>query len=153
MPKQADLLIVIADGEHARFLQAAETGALHTVTALDSALAHKRSSDIGSDHPGASFHSNASVRHVLPPRHDPHDLAEVDFAHLVASEIDAACARGSFNRLVLVAPTRTLGAIREKLGAAATAAIAGTLAKDLLKIPDHALREHLQPWLEPPGAA
>jgi protein required for attachment to host cells len=149
----ANLLIVIADGAHARFVRPAANGEPHTVSTLDSAMAHKRSSDIGSDHPGAAFHSQSTAHHAYQPRHDLHELAETEFAHFLAGEIDAAFARGEFQQLVLAAPPRTLNAIREKLDAGTARAIIGTLGKELMKTPDHALATHLQQWLEPPTRA
>lgn len=154
MSKHARMLIVIADGEHARFVRAAANGALHTASSFDSAVAQQRSSDLGSDRPGAAFHSNATVHHALAARSDPHALAEQGFAHLVASEIDAAFGRHEFDELLLTAPPRILNAIRDRLSAGSVARLAGMLRKDLAKTPDDALRPHLRRWLDaPPPAA
>ncbi len=139
-------LFVIADGAHARFVRVDPGGVLHTIASMDSAAAHKRTSDLGSDHPGASFHSDSSAHHALRPRHDLHADAERDFAHLVAGEVQAVFSRGDFDQLVLAALPPTINAIREKLGPVA-AAIVGTVAKDLVKQPDDAVALHLRPWL------
>jgi len=148
MAHDGKLLIVIADGEHARFVTVDPGGVMHTLSSMDSAAAHKRASDLGSDHPGAAYHSDSTAHHALQPRHDPHALAEAEFAHLVAAEIEAAFPRGSFERLVLTAPPRTLNAIRDKLGADVAKAIVGTLGKDLVKLPDDAVMPHLRQWLD-----
>ena len=154
MSKHARMLIVIADGEHARFVRVATNGALLTASSVGSAVAQKRSSDLGSDRPGAAFHSNATVHHALAPRSDPHALAEQEFAHLVAGEIEAALTRGEFDELVLTAPPRILNAIRDRLSTGSTARLVGALNKDLTKTPDDALRPHLRRWLDaPPPAA
>lgn len=150
MSKHSRMLIVIADGAHARFVRPAANGALHTASSVDSVLAQKRSADFGSDRPGATFHSNASVRHALAPRSDPHALAELEFAHLVASEIEAASGRGDFEELLLAAPPRILNAIRDRLTAGTAATLVGMLGKDLTKMPDDALKPHLRQWLNAP---
>jgi protein required for attachment to host cells len=150
MTKHAHMLIVIADGAHARFVRPAANGALHTVSSVDSVAAQKRSSDLGSDHPGASFHSNSSARHSLAPRSDPHELAELEFAHLVAEEIDAVSGHAAFDELLLTAPPRIVNAIRDKLTVETAATLVGTLGKDLTKVPDDALRPHLREWLDAP---
>lgn len=150
MTQDSGLLVVVADGAHARFVSPDGRGVLHTVASFDSPAAHKRASDLGSDQPGASFHSQSTAHHALTPRHDPHALAEAEFAGVVADEIDAAFARRGFERLLLVAPPPTLHAIRDKLGTGAAAAILGTLGKDLVKTPDHDLAPHLRQWLTPP---
>src|SRR5271155_1108245 len=77
MPKDRNLLIVVADGEHVRFVRPAADNALHSEAELDSPAAHKQSADLGSDHPGASMHTGSSAHHALAPRHDPHALAKV----------------------------------------------------------------------------
>ena len=96
MPHYLRLLIVVADGEHARFVRAKQDNALYTDAAFDSAAAHKRSSDLGSDHPGASFHTGSTVRNSIAPEHDLHDQEKEKFAHYVAKEINEAAIAGTF---------------------------------------------------------
>lgn len=147
MSQNARLLIVIADGAHLRFVRPSADGVLHTVTSSDSPTAHRKSSDIGSDHPGASFHSQSTAHHALTPRHDPHELAEEDFARFAADEINTRFGQNSVDKILLVAPPRTLNVIRDRLDPGAAAALAGTLGKDLVKTPDDALEPHLREWL------
>lgn len=153
MTRHPGLLIVIADGAHARFVRVAADGGLHTASSVDSAVAQKRASDLISDRPGAAFHSNASAHHALSPRSDPHAVAEQAFARLVAAEIGAACDQKAFDELLLAAPPRLLNVIRDRLGAACAARLVGTLGKDLTKTPDDALRPHLRHWLDAPPRA
>jgi protein required for attachment to host cells len=51
--------------------------------------------------------------------------------------------------MVLVAPARTLAAIRQKLDAATDGKVVGTLAKDLVHTPDKDLWVHVQDWMRP----
>lgn len=136
-------LVVIADGEHVRFVRPGEAGALHSDSAFDSPDAHKQSADLGSDRPGSTAH------HGLAPRHDLHDLAKESFAHTVAIQLNEAAARGAFEELVVVAPPHTLNAIRDKLNTTTAARIVGTLAKDLVNVPDGELWPHLKEWVRP----
>ena len=55
----------------------------------------------------------------------------------------------SYDDLVIVAPARTLAAIREKLTAATEAKIIGTLPKDLVRTPDKDLWPHIGDWVKP----
>jgi protein required for attachment to host cells len=143
------LMIVIADGEHVRFVQPAENNALHSVSSLDSVAAHKQSSDLGSDHPGASYHSDSTAHHAVQPRHDPHELEKQKFAGLVAGQLNQAASQHAFDALVLVAPAHTLSAIRERLDAVANAMVVGTLTRDLVNTPDDELWPHLRQWVRP----
>jgi len=150
--KPEQLWVVIADGEHARVVVPAPARQFATTLALDSATAHKRSADLVSDRPGRGQESASTTRHAIEPRHDPHELAEQAFVRDVARQLDEHAAGGEFDRLVLVAPTRALNNLRSAIGAVAQARLAGTLAKDLVNVPDHALYAHLEAWWEAPSA-
>jgi protein required for attachment to host cells len=149
MPKDRNLLIVIADGEHVRFVRPAEDNALRSASMGESLQVHKQSADLGSNHPGASVHTGSSAHHALAPRHDPHALAKEKFAHSIARQLNAAAAGGKFAELVLVAPSHVLSELRAALDTAAEAKVVGTLAKNLVKIPDDELWPHVQTWVRP----
>jgi len=149
MPMDRNLLIVIADGEHVRFVRPAADNALHSEAKVDSPSVHERSSDLGSDHPGAAMHSDSSAHHALTPRHDPHAIAKEKFAHSIAQQLNAGAARGVFDELIVVAPSHVLSEIRGALDTTAEAKVIGTLPKDLVKTPDDELGPHLREWVPP----
>jgi protein required for attachment to host cells len=149
MPKTPRILIAIADGEHARFVRPRSDNVLRTERRFDSVDAHKTSADLGSDHPGAAFHSDASVHHGLAPRHDLHELEIAKFAQLVAQQLNEISGDNAFDALVIAAPSDSLNAIHAALDAVTGAKLVGTLNKDLVKVPDDALWPHLQEWLPP----
>src|SRR5271165_6285137 len=143
MAKDENILLLVGDGEHARLVRFVPGKGLHTERELTSEAAHKRDTDLVSDRPGASFHSDATAHHALSPRHDPHEQAKQAFAHLVAQELNALARAGSVDKLVIVAPDHVLHDIRAALEVEA----AGVLAKDLVKTPDHELWPHVQQWV------
>jgi len=149
MPKTPRLIIVIADGEHARIVRPRLDHVLRTEKRLDSEAAHKQSSDLGSDAPGASFHSDSSAHHALAPRHDPHRLAEEAFARVVATEVNQMTGDAAFDRLVIAAPDHSLALIRGALDETTRVKLVGTLAKDLVKVPDDELAPHFQDFVRP----
>lgn len=149
MPKRPHLLIVIADGEHARYVRRDSGGAFHTDAALDSVFAHRRSAELGTDHPGAAFHSGSSAHHALEPRHDLQTLEKARFAEALADQLNEAAGHGEFEELIVVAPPHVLGAIRHHLDATATELLIGTLGKDLVKTPDAELGPHFGHWVTP----
>jgi protein required for attachment to host cells len=146
-PKYRNLLIVVADGEHVRYVRAAEDGALHSDTAIDSVFAHNRSAELRSGSPGASLHTDA--RHAETPRHDLHALEKAKFAHAVGRELNQAAANGAFEHLAIAAPSHTLIAIRNALDTATDSKVVGLLTKDLVKTPDDELWPHLRMWVLP----
>lgn len=149
MPRRQTLLIVIADGEHARFVRRASATGFVTDRQFNSASAHKRSSDLRSDGPGASFHTGSTAHHALEPRHDPHEQEKHAFDVMLAGELNAMRA-DAFDCLILVAPSHTLNSIRERLAPEVAVRLVGTVAKDLVKVPDAELWPHLKLTI-PPG--
>jgi protein required for attachment to host cells len=149
MPQHHNLCIVIADGGHARFVRPASDNALHTFEAVDSTNVHKRDHDLVSDRPGRAFESGAAARHAYTPRTDPHDQAKDQFVQLVAGRVNEDSAADVFNELVVVAPAHVLTELTDALDAPAKAKLLGSLAKDLVKTPDHELWPHLTEWVRP----
>jgi protein required for attachment to host cells len=149
MARPLTLCIAIADGEHARFVQPDANNVLRTVQAIDSASAHLRSRDIGSDRPGRALESASSARHAVGQRHDLHRMEEEKFARMIAEQVNAKVARGEFDELLLVAPSHAMHDLQESLDAATKAKLIGTLEKDLVKTPDHELWPHVREWVSP----
>jgi protein required for attachment to host cells len=141
--KPIKTLYVIADGGRARFVERDENGAFRTIASFASAEAHERAHDLGLDRPARVKESANAARHAVEPRRDLHVAAKEDFVKHVAGEIDAEHGRKSFDKLVLVAPTRVLAELKEKLSKAMAKLAADSLQKDLTKVPDHDLAEHL----------
>lgn len=147
------LCFLIADGEHARFVEADADNLLRTSRSFDSAMAHRASHDLGSDRPGRSYESGTSGSHGVVPRHDPHRQEKTKFAHFVAGEVGIHAREGAFDRLVLIAPAYCLHEIENALDARAAAMVTGRLAKDLARTPDNELSPHLRAWIDPPQRA
>src|SRR5881409_2171544 len=146
MVKHSTVWIVVADGEHARFVTSAPKRAFHTQRVFESPSAHKKSSDLGTDRPTRSTESATGTSHAITPKHDLHEMEKGKFAHQVAHEINRASAKGAFDQVVLVAPAHTLKEIRGKLDTTTAAKLVGTLQKDLIRVPDHELAPHLDEW-------
>jgi protein required for attachment to host cells len=149
MARPLTLRIVIADGEHVRFVQPDADNALRTIGSFDSASAHLRSRDIGSDRPGRALESGASARHAVGQRHDLHAMEKEKFVRMVGEQVNAASERDEFDELLLVAPPRALGELRDALDAATQTKLVGSLEKDLVKTPDSELWPHVREWVSP----
>src|SRR5258708_5520972 len=133
---------VIADGAHARVV-ARRDGRFETVTALDSATAHLRAGDLGSDRPGRVSESSNTAHHAIEPRSDRHQRSKTDFAHLLASQVTEAARQHEFDHLVLVAPPKILHEIKEHLDGTIAVKLVAELAKDLTKLPGDELHNRL----------
>lgn len=143
MPKKKTKWVVVADGAAARILRA--DGATMTVLReLQSAEAHLPSRELVSDKPGRSQESAMPGRHAVEPKTDPHQKKKQEFAQALAAELNRAAARQEFDALVLVAPARTMGELRQALEAPAKERLTAELVKDLTKVAPHDLAAHLE---------
>jgi protein required for attachment to host cells len=132
-------LFVIADGSRARWVTRSEA-------ADDFATASElHAKPLAHGHPlGEVFESSTGRGFSVEEGGEAVRRHHEAFAREIAEKLDAQCAAGGFARLALVAPSHTLNAITEHLGAAAKAKLVKTLAKDLTKTPDHELGDWLR---------
>ncbi|MGD1879033.1 MAG: host attachment protein [Kiloniellaceae bacterium] len=136
--------IVIADGAQARILE--NTGPGKGLTPLPAEERHqdlRPSRDINADRPGRTHDRMGPGRHAMEPPSDPHREEKRHFATELAGRLNAAAQKQSYDRLVLVAPAKTLGDLRQALSKEAAAKVEGELSKDLIQIADQDLPDHL----------
>ena len=145
MKKKPKIWYVIADGGRARFVERDDNGAFRTVSSFVSTELHAKSSDLGRDRPSRVMESATPGRSAIEPRRDLKEAAKAEFVKLVAEELDTEHGRGQFESLVLVAPPGVLTELRNNLSKPIGKLVSGDLQKDLTKVPDHAITEHLAP--------
>jgi protein required for attachment to host cells len=141
--KHAKIWYVIADGGRARFVERDEGGEFRTVSSFVASELHKRAHDLGLDRPPRAKESASPARHAIEPRRDLHQASKEDFVKLVAGQLEEEHRRGQFDRLVLVAPPRVLTELKDHLSNQMAKLVVSDLQKDLTKIHDHDLTEHL----------
>lgn len=143
MPKKVTW-ILIADGARARLLANKGRG-----TGLEPALDQEfignnlPSRDLTSDKPGRTFDSGGQGRHSMEPPTDPQRHEQQLFARNLCDLLEEKQKLDAFDRLVVVAPPKTLGDLRAGFSKAVTARITGELNKDLTKTSVHELPKHL----------
>jgi protein required for attachment to host cells len=62
--------------------------------------------------------STGAARHAIEPRITPHEDAATAFVHRLAEHLNAAARAGRYERLVLFAPPRALGFLRQAIAGA-----------------------------------
>lgn len=129
---------LLADNAHARWVRRSDAAnAFATVREMHVEPATQA-------HPqGVAFESGGG-RFNIEEKRGAVDKHRYRFAEVLAEAINAKAAEGTLDRLCLVAPARTLAAVRRLLTPAAKAKLAQVLAKDLTKTPDHELGDWLQ---------
>lgn len=96
----------------------------------------------GTDRPGRS-HSSVGPGRSAVGQTDWHDQAEARFLKELAEKLHLAAHNGATKELVIVAPPRALGMIREHYTPAIKAALQKEIDKDLVKIPVDQIEKHL----------
>jgi protein required for attachment to host cells len=74
---------------------------------------------------------------------DWHEKAEKDFLHDLVGRLDAAIGAGDTSSLVMVAPPRALGIIRQAYSPHVRDALRGEVDKDLVKLPVYEIEKQL----------
>jgi len=144
--------IVVMDSAVAHFyaLRAGEAGP--TIEKVDESIEaglHRYASDLKSDKPGRGFaHAGTSARHAIEPAHDYHKLEKHDFVRAVAASLERAYDAHAFERLVLVAPARSLGELRSELRGKVKTTLWHEIPKDFVKLGVQDLWARLAPRLE-----
>jgi protein required for attachment to host cells len=89
---------------------------------------------MGTDRPGRVQPALGTARSALE-QSDFHDAAEREFLKNVAERLDGEVKGGSVRRMVIVAPPRALGVLRDAFTRAVSAAVRREIRKDWVKRP------------------
>ncbi|UEM07869.1 host attachment protein (plasmid) [Skermanella rosea] len=150
MHRHAIIWFVLVDGAKTRILRcrSSDPDGIEVVLEEDSREAELRAHDLVTDRPGRSYESASPLRHAVGGP-DPHEAAMERFEAGVADIIDRAASQDRFDGLVLVAPPRVLGRMRQALGARARERLILEEGKDLLGLPDAELKSRLSALVAP----
>jgi protein required for attachment to host cells len=136
--------ILVADGARARILRNDGPGkGLHPALPQDFAASHAATRDLGTERPGRGHGPAPGTRHGMQPHADWHEFQKHEFARAMADILNRAAERKEYDRLILVAPPKTLGDLRAELDRHAAALVTGTLDKDLTHLTIGELPDHL----------
>jgi len=134
-PRHKRTLIVVADGARARFfVPRHDTRSLVPARQADMVAPDSRlpTHDLVTDRPGRGFSSaHSSNRHAFEAPHDQHKLEKHNFTATLAQVLEDSRSRGEFDRLVLVAPRRSLGELHALLSPQVKKRVSHEIAKDL----------------------
>jgi protein required for attachment to host cells len=135
--------VVAADGNVARFFTRVRDGVplieidKLTLTAASERQRHGRETPV---HDGVNH-----GRQVRPAHENVQNTDELQFLRHIAGRINLAVEEHAVGRLVLCAPPRALGVLRDHLSAAARAFVVTEIAKDLVRESVRDIDERLKP--------
>ena len=130
----AGLYFVIANAGRARFVRPGPDSRLHTIRTVS--------------------HTNQPDQQVVNPVFEretssPRGANHVGFARQLAELINDDCAVDLFRYLVLIAPPDMLCELTSMIDGPTGANLIGSLARDLVTVPDSELWRHLDEWVSP----
>lgn len=131
-----DALVVVADGRKSLFLRnEGDDEFLNLVVEDQHAQAGLKDRDLKSDGPGQAMSQGGSGRHSTMEETDYHQQEEDRFAADTAALLAKRAQANGFEQLIIVAPPRTLGELRQHYDKAVEAKIVAEVDKDLVNHP------------------
>ncbi len=88
--------------------------------------------------------SHSAHRHAIQPHTTLREKAEQQFARAVAEQLEDGAERKQYEHLILVAPPRFLGVLREHLPEALSKRVVGEIQHDLVSASTQELNERLR---------
>jgi protein required for attachment to host cells len=138
---------LLADGRRARvFVEQRRGASLEARSDLDMQIGEDELYD-PQDRPPRSFDRVGAGRHAMDSGRSLHEQEEMNFLKRVATTVSDAEKHNQFDHIVIAAPPRALGVLRELLPNGVRSRIRAETAKDLLDEPTPKLRERLQDLL------
>ena len=140
--------IVVAGRSRARILSTdSPQHSLEEVAALDHPEARMHEQELTSDSSGRRFANAGPKRHGMSDPVRWKDEHAGKFAREVGKHLEKARVAKAFDRLILAAPPKFLGLLREELAPGTEAALAHTFDKNWLHDDAQAIRGHLPEYL------
>ena len=128
-------LVLVADGRKSLFLRnEGDAEFLNLVVEDQRAHADLADHELKSDAPGRSFASVGARRSAIAEA-DYHQIEEDRFAADTAALLSKRAQANGFEQLIIVAPPRTLGELRQHYDKATEAKILAEVDKDLVNHP------------------
>jgi protein required for attachment to host cells len=135
--------IVVCDGKKALVMEnAGDEKFLDLKTRQVFEHSDPKTHEIGTDAPGRSFNSVGNERSAME-QVDWHDQEEQRFLQKLLDYLNAAVHAGQIKSLLIVAPPRALGVLRQSYSHEVRKALRGEIDKDFVKMPVHEIERHL----------
>lgn len=103
---------------------------------------HPATRDQGSDAPGRAQPSVGTAQSAVSQT-DWHEQDERRFLDKLVGHLDAEITAGRIKKLIVVAPPRALGVVRQAYSHQLRGAVRAEIDKDLVKLPVHEIERHL----------
>jgi protein required for attachment to host cells len=103
-----------------------------------------KAGEVDADRPGRAFDRHGGGRHTHSREESAPDRIESAFALQLAERLEHGRVESAFDRLVLIAPPKMLGKLREALSEPLRGLLVTSLAKDLAHSDGEQVRAHVR---------
>jgi len=135
--------VIVCDGKKALILEnAGDEKFLNLKTREVQEHADPKTSDLGTGAPGRAFNSVGGGRSAVEQT-DWHKQEEERFLQRLASRLDAEVNTGNAKSVIIVAPPRALGVLRQAYSQNLRNALRAEIDKDLVRMPVDEIERHL----------
>jgi protein required for attachment to host cells len=135
--------VVVCDGKKALVLEnAGDEKFLNLKTRDVHEQPDLKTHEQGTDAPGRSINSINGRRSAMEQT-DWHDQEEERFLHKLVGKLEADVHAGNAKAIIMVAPPRALGMLRQVYTPGLRGALRAEIDKDLVKLPLHEIEKHL----------
>lgn len=142
--------VLVADGQRARVFKIGEPGPNGRKPGFASAIDREfignplPSHELGTDRLGRVRDSFGQSRHSMENPTDPHRYEKRRLAREIMTALEDERQKGSFERLIIVAPPQALGDLRAELPDGLKPLVAAEVNKDLTHVAPHDLPGYLE---------
>lgn len=135
--------ILVCDGAKALLFQNAGDGlALNLKVAEVLHEPHPPTREMGTDRPGRTYDAMDGSRSSVEGT-DRHQEAEATFLRGIATKLDDLVRSRDIKALIIAAPPKALGILRDAVTPAVRAVLSAEIPKDLVKLPTLEIERHL----------
>jgi protein required for attachment to host cells len=139
-----NIWFLVADAARARLFETSgKNVALTEVMDLMEPNARIRETELASDEPGRHATPGAPGTHGMQEKITPREQEDIRFAAELADHLQEGLNKGSYDVLYMAAAPHFLGLLRDALPAGVAGKLQGDLNKDLTRLGEAEIREHL----------
>lgn len=134
--------ILIADGSRAKIFEKTKHDYL-SIPGSEMTGNRMLDAEALSDKPGRTYSSHANIRHSYEPKTSWHEHQKHDFAKQMSHYINKAHEKKEFEHLIIIAPSKVLGDLRNFLDKNVLSKIYSEIHKDITKLTDVQIKDFL----------
>ena len=137
--------VVTADSAKAELFEVDRIGGeFKPVASLTHEAGKKKNQELITDRPGRAFDSAGLGRHAMSSQVDPREHEAELFARELGETLESGRTRGSYGRLIGLAPPDFLGKLRKTITPAANKLVAESIPKNVVGLDPGEIRKRIK---------